>query len=379
MKIGISTRGLNQGSFAISTIIFYLTRAMIDLAQEHHQVFLYFNDPSLETLFPTAEHRRSIQLKNRFIWDHTWLPRALMKDGIDVVLLLKGTMPFLLPCQGAVIYHDLGYFDNQLRPYKFWDTFYMKFMMARASQQAALIFTDSDYTRNEAIRILKTDETKISVCYQNCSPIFQPVTDPTVLQAVRAHYLLPNKFIFCPITLSPRKNIDRILNAFGMVKDRIPHHLVITGGQSWGVKELTNRIATESDHRVHLLGKILQSDMPAVYNLASFTLYPSLIEGFGIPILEAFNCGSPVLTSNITSMPEVAGEAAYLVDPYDENQISTGILKLALDSQYCQKLIAQGFARAKLFSWERSAAIILEKFRKLDANHSKFTSGKEYP
>lgn len=366
MKIGISTRGLNQGSYAISTIILHLTRALLDQAGDQHQFVVYFNDPTLEALFPRAENTRSIHLKNRFVWDHFWLPQALKKDGVEIVLLMKGTLPLYLPCQGAVLYHDLGYFDKALRPYKYLDTIYMKSMMARASHQASHIFADSKYTRDEALRILGAEPAKVSVCYQNCSPIFQPVTDPLILEKVRERYRLPEKYIFCPVTLSPRKNIARILNAFQKVHERIPHHLAITGGQSWGLDQPLAGVSDGCAPRVHFLGTIRQEDMPAIYSLADFALYPSLIEGFGMPILEAFNCGCPVLTSNITSMPELAGEAACLVDPYDEQQISEGILKLALDDRYSQELVGKGFTRAKLFSWEKTASTILGKLQTLE-------------
>lgn len=101
--------------------------------------------------------------------------------------------------------------------------------------------------------------------------------------------------------------------------------------------------------------------MPALYNMAHFTIYPSLMEGFGLPILEAFRCGCPVLTSNITAMPEVAGDAAYLIDPYDTNQIAEGMIRLALDEKLCQDLKERGLERAKIFSWERTANIVLKE------------------
>ncbi|MCJ7703178.1 MAG: glycosyltransferase family 4 protein [Anaerolineales bacterium] len=361
MKIGISTRGLNQGSYAISTIILSLTQAIIALAPDDLEIYLYLNDPAYETHFASAACKRSIKLNSRLLWDHTWLPRALKKDGVEIAFFMKGTLPLSLPCKGAVIFHDLGYFDKVLKPYKWFDTIYMKYMMTRASRKATHIFTDSEYTRQEAIRILGVDPDRTAVCYQNCSAIYKPVTGPETLAAVKTRYHLDYPFIFSPITLSPRKNVTRILNAFGAVKDQIPHHLVISGGQSWGMNDLRGKIQSEIGPRLHIVGTIEEKDMPAIYSMADFTLYPSLIEGFGIPILEAFNCGCPVLTSNITSMPEVAGESAYLVDPYDEDQIAEGILKLGTDAKLRDELIEMGFEQAGLFSWERTAKIILER------------------
>jgi glycosyltransferase involved in cell wall biosynthesis len=364
MRIGISTRGLNQGSYAISSIVLHLTQSIINQASNRHDIFLYFNHPEREALFPQASNKRSIQINNRFVWDHAWLPLALRADRIDVALFMKGTMPFTLPCRGAVIIHDLGYFDHHLRPYRYFETAYMKTMISRASKKAWAIFTDSEYTRTEAIRILGIHPEKITVCYQNCASIYRPITEKRTLEAIQAHYHLPSEYILSPISLSPRKNLERILDAYDEVKEQVPHHLLITGGQSWGVKDLVKRINSENNHRIHLLGAVPSEHMPALYTMAGLTIYPSILEGFGLPILEAFHCGCPVLTSNLTSMPEVAGDAAYLVDPYDTQQISMGILKLVRDEGLRRDLIAKGFERAKQFSWEKSAAIVLNRLER---------------
>jgi glycosyltransferase involved in cell wall biosynthesis len=361
MRIGISTRGLNQGSFAISSIIYHLTQAIIDLASKDHEIFLYFNDPRYAALFERSVCKRSIKLDNRFIWDHLWLPKALREDRIDSALFMKGTMPLMLPCKGAVIYHDMGYFHDKLRPYKFAETLYMKRMMALAGRRAHKIFADSEFTRKEAIRFLGIDPGKIRVCYPSCASIYHPVEDAGALNAIRERYRLPSAYIFSPTSLSPRKNYERILDAFENIQSQVPHHLVITGGQSWRARDLIRRIETEFDQRVRVLGAVPQEHMPALYQMASFTIYPSLLEGFGFPILEAFRCNSPVLTSNVTSMPEVAGGAAYLVDPYDTDQIRAGMMRLATDEALRKELIRRGIERAKDFSWENSASVILEQ------------------
>ena len=359
MRLGISTRGLSEGSYAISTIVLHLTRKIIELAGAQHEIFLYFNDPQHEKLFASSVFKRSLKLNNRFLWDQFWLPQALAKDRVDLALFMKGTMPVLLPCRGAVMFHDLGYFDQVLRPYHLTETVYMKAMMSKAAMQASLVFTVSKYTRDETIRIFDLDPNKISVCYENCSPIYEPVTDLAKRNAIRDHYHLPDNFIFCPTSISPRKNISRILAAFENAKDGIAHDLVITGGQSIREADLARQINSKHYPRVHVLGEVPQEDMPGLYSLAGFTLYPSLLEGFGLPVLEAFRCGCPILTSNNSSIPEVAGDAAYLVDPYDTDQIAEGIVKLATDPVLRQTLVARGHVQAKKFSWDRTARSIL--------------------
>jgi glycosyltransferase involved in cell wall biosynthesis len=362
MKIGISTRGLHQGSHAISTIIYNLTRQIIRLASEDQEIILYLNNPDYARLFNPSVLKRSIKLSNRLIWDQVWLPAAIKKDNVDIALFMKGTMPILLPCKGAVMFYDLGYFDTELRPYRFLETIYMKRMMALAGEKSSIIYSISEYTKKETVKTLGIDGHKIKVCYSGCSPIYHPVTDQETIDTIKSLYQLPSPFMFCPISLSPRKNLPRILNAFDKVKKFIPHHLVITGGQSWGVKKPGNQIKTYFNDRVHFLGTVPHLHMPTLYSMASFTLYPSLIEGFGLPILEAFHCGCPVLTSNITSMPEIAGNAAYLVNPYDQHQIAEGMLKLSKDESLRNDLTQKGFERSKIFSWENTARIILGGF-----------------
>jgi glycosyltransferase involved in cell wall biosynthesis len=364
MRLGISMRGLDWGSYAVSTIVLHLARAIIELAGSRHEIFLYFDDPQHETLFPSSVFKRSYKLKNRFLWDHLWLPQALKKDDLDVALFMKGTMPLSLPCRGAVIFHDLGYFDHELSPYPFWDTVYMKAMMSKAASQTSIVFADSEYTRADAVRIFGIPTQKLDVCHQDCSPIYRPVTDQTERLAIRTRYLYPDQFIFCPLSISPRKNLPRILDAFEMVKDNIPHDLVITGGQSSMERDLVRQLHGGIYKRVHILGEVPHADMPGIYSLADFTLYPSLLEGFGLPVLEAFRCGCPVLTSNVTSIPEVAGDAAMLIDPYSTNQIADGMVKLANDPVLRESLIAKGFKQAKKFSWEKTAGIILSALEK---------------
>ena len=366
MRIGISTRGLNQGTYAISSIVYHLSQKIIKMATDRHEIFLYINDPAHHDLFDGTAHKRVLKMANRFIWDQVWLPQAIRKDCLDITLFMKGTMPTLLPGQGAVIFHDLGYFDDKLRPYKYFDTLYMKYMMRRAARRAYHIFADSEFTRAEAIRIFGIKDEKISVCYQNCDPIFKPIGNVEHLKTIQARYQLPNLFMFCPVSLSPRKNLGRILDAFTRIQSQIPHQIVITGGKSWREQEFIRRIENEFSHRMRILGELPQEDMPALYNLADFTIYPSLLEGFGLPVLEAFRCNCPVLTSSLTSIPEVAGKAAYLVDPYDTAQIAEGMFRLANDGNLRRELSRRGRERAKLFSWDRTAKIILERLEQME-------------
>jgi glycosyltransferase involved in cell wall biosynthesis len=185
------------------------------------------------------------------------------------------------------------------------------------------------------------------------------ISDPGILNTVRSTYGLPENYIFWPTSLSPRKNSDRVLDAFTDLLDKIPQQLVITGGKAWKAKPIIKRINSEFPERIKILGNVPQDHMAALYRLANFTIYPSLLEGFGFPILESFRCGRAILTSNLASMPEIAGEAAFLVDPYSAEEISAGILRLATDETLRHALEEKGFERAKFFSWQQTAEGIL--------------------
>lgn len=362
MKIGVSMRGLGKGSYAISAIILQLTNTLIDQASEKHEFFLYFDNPDYEKYFPDFVQKRSCNYLNIFLWDHIWLPWAIKNDQLDMSLFMKGTIPFSLSCRAAVIFHDLGYFDRKLKPYTWYDTLYQTFMMPRSAREASIVFADSKSTRDDLLFYTSIEANKIIICHQDCDPIYQPITDEAKLEPVRRKYNLPKNYIFCPTSISPRKNLKRILEAFELIKQHDKIDLVITGGQVTKERALMRKFYSGIFDRVHILGAVPLEDMPSIYSMADFTLYPSLLEGFGLPILEAFRCGCPVITSNITSMPEVAGDAALYVNPYDTQQIADRILRLIVDKGLQKELKLKGFEQAKNFSWKKTASVILKAF-----------------
>lgn len=353
-------RGLNTGSFAIKELIQYLTLEILNIGN-NHEFFLYFNQSDSNDQYRNNSKHTTIRIKkikNRFLFDQVYLPIALQKDNIDITLFFKNTVPLLNSSKSAVIVHDLGYFYTKLNPYKFLDTLYMKQVLSFSMKKAKYIFSVSQYTKNDITRILGTNPAKITVCHEGISENFSLTNDKKQLAAVKSKYSLPEKFIFFPTSLSPRKNLIRTLKAFNQISNKIPHSLYITGGQSWNSNKVES-LLEQSAGKVKKLGAVPAEDMPSLYQLADFAIYPSLFEGFGVPILEAFHCECPILTSNITSMPEIAGDAALLVDPYSEKSIADGIIKLATNKKLKNSLIKNGIQRTKHFSYEKTARIIL--------------------
>jgi glycosyltransferase involved in cell wall biosynthesis len=363
LRIGISARGLNSFASGPNEYIAGLTGEMVRQAAEKHDIFIYYNTSRLAGRFSTA-NERVVLGDNTFVWDHLLLPFALLHDQLDVVIYPKGTIPFWSPADRALIILDLGYFYPELNAYKPALTLYTRAAMKFAVRQSAVIFTISEFTRKDTIRLLNVKPERVVNIYGAASERYQRATGDSQLEAVRKKYNLPDPFIFYPTNLSPRKNFPRLLEAFESVLEKIPHHLYFTGRMGWNTEGLDKQLERLSA-RVHRMGEFPVEDMAAIYSLAQFTVYPSLFEGLGLPILEAFQCGTPVLASNQSSIPEVAGDAALIVDAYSVASIAQGILKMASDADLRQRLVVAGYEQAKKFTWEKSVKTLLDAIEKI--------------
>lgn len=362
LRIAISARGLNSHFSGPLEYIKGFTSALIRLAS-HHEIFVYYNTSSLLGQNPPAVER-VLRKTPALIWDHVQLPLALARDKIDLAIFPKGAIPFLSPCRSLSIMLDMGYFHPHLNAYKPMDTLYNRIALRHAAKFAWGIFTISQYTADDAVRLFGVPQEKIQNIYGGVSEAYQPVRDQSILNDVRARYRLYEPFIFYPTSISPRKNITRVLDAFEQVQDRIPHHLYFTGKAAWNSPDVEERLNGPISARVRRLGAVPPQDMPAIYTLADFTIYPSLFEGLGLPVLEAFRCGSPVLTSDQSSLPEIAGDAALVVDGYSADAIADGFLKMANDAHLRSQLRERGFLQAQKFTWENTARTALDFIEK---------------
>jgi len=231
--------------------------------------------------------------------------------------------------------------------------------LARICQDQTHIITDSLSTKNDLMQIYNLPSSRIKVVYPGISSQYLPQSKQEI-DRVKTKYKLPDQFILSLGTQEPRKNLARLVEATtGM---DIP--LIIVGKYGWGIP---NTPGVKGSHTpgVSVLGFIPDADLPALYSAATVFAFPSLYEGFGFPVLEAMACGTPVVTSNVSSLPEVAGDAAILVDPLDVATIRTGI-KQAISSR--DKLVGLGLAQAKQFNWERTAQQVLEVYDKVIEN-----------
>jgi len=219
------------------------------------------------------------------------------------------------------------------------------------------ILADSEATKADLIELYKTRENKITVLYSGVNPRFRRVADRERRAAtLRKDNLDKVNYILSVGTVQPRKNYSRVVEALAALRETgVALHYAIAGVSGWLQDELRQTIARAGmSDTVHMLGLVEDPDLPALYSGARMLVMASLYEGFGLPVLEAMACGAPVITSNLSSLPEVGGSAALLVDPQDTDAISDAILKLETDDARRSQLIEAGYRQAKKFSWERA-------------------------
>ncbi|MCB9451767.1 MAG: glycosyltransferase family 4 protein [Anaerolineaceae bacterium] len=235
---------------------------------------------------------------------------------------------------------------------------YLEMVVPRSTRRTDHILADSEATRQDLIELYNLPPEKITVLLSGVDACFQPVVDSGVLMTTRSHYNIGEcPYILSVGTVQPRKNYTRLVQALANLRQTgLDVGLVIVGGRGWLEDTIYKTIQeTGMDEFVRFTGFAEENDLPALYSGAVCCALPSLYEGFGIPVLEAMACGTPVVTSNISSLPEVAGDAGLLVNPYDVEELTEALRRLIEDSALRNDLIQRGFAQAKRFTWAESA------------------------
>lgn len=255
---------------------------------------------------------------------------------------------------------------------------YLRVVVPIALRQATRIAAISSDTKNDLVKHFGVPEGRIDVVPVPAAPGFVRETDPARLQAVRAKYNLPETYILYVGYLEPRKNLLRLVQAYRSVyeQDRATPPLVILGKQAFGFESVLDFARGAGlEQQIYFAGYVAEEDLAAAYTLARVLAFPSLHEGFGVPVLEAMACGVPVLTSNTTALPEVAGDAAVLADPYSVESIAHGLASLLRDEGLRATMIKRGLRRVAHFSPEQSAAVMLECYLRAHAAGRKRASG----
>jgi glycosyltransferase involved in cell wall biosynthesis len=288
----------------------------------------------------------------RLFYENITLPRLIKKNHLVIFHGLKGVVPYFGKFKKVMTVHDIIPFiyPRQFRPKDF---FYWKFIFPVYAKRADFIIVNSENTKKDLIKFLNIPKKKVKTILLAQDSAYKIIKKKSILEKVRKKYRLDNKFIFYSGSINPRKNLKRVIKSFQKTQDKIKLDLVITGITTWKSGEEMKMI--KENPKIKLLGLIPKEDLVCLYNLAEVFIYPSLYEGFGLPILEAQACGCPVITSNISSMPEVAGQGAILINPYRIDEITEAIYKVTGSKKIREDLIQKGFKNIKRFSWEKAA------------------------
>ena len=291
----------------------------------------------------------------RIIWEQVVSPALLERDGIDVVHAPVNIAPLLSGRPSVVTVHDLAFriFPEQYPSAK---QRYLDLLTRRSVERATQVIAVSENTCADLLHFYTVHPERVHVVPNGVDPSLRPIRDEARLERFRAKHDLPAQFILFLGTLQPRKNLVTLLRAWTRLDTAARLPLVVAGAQGWKFEPIFDEArALGIADDVQFKGYVEGSELALWYSAATIFVYPSLYEGFGLPVLEAMACGAPVISSNSSSLPEVSGDAAMLVDPEDVDGLARAIDRLSHDSNLRSRLSSRGIERSKLFSWARTA------------------------
>lgn len=365
MLIGIdASRALRAQRTGTERYALELIRHLLALpAATKHQWRLYVDEQPTDRFFSTqipeaAQPDVEIRvLPARRLWTHRALAHEVMQHRLDVLFIPAHVLPFVLPMShlpaSVVTIHDLGYHyfpaahPTLQRLYLHWSTRW-------SARAATSLIAVSQATANDLTHFYGTPAHKIHVIHEahDLASANPPSSSTPIMRAWQRPYAL---YVG---TIQPRKNLARLIEAYIKLHEAhdLSWDLVIVGGSGWRSAELEAQVQARGlSDRIHFTGYVADEELPTLYTNARFFCFPSLFEGFGLPVLEAQSYGAPVMTANNSSLPEIAGDAALLVDPTDVDAIADAMLRLSQDEVLRQQLITAGYRNVQRFSWVKAA------------------------
>jgi glycosyltransferase involved in cell wall biosynthesis len=293
------------------------------------------------------------------------LPYTLARARASL-LHVNYVLPPVCPCPGVTTVHDLSYalFPDDAPPR---DKLVLGRLLPMSVRKAKAVIVVSQNTRKDIVQRFRVPDERINVIYEAAPPHIRRVTTVDELERVRARYGIKGDFVLAVGNLQPRKNLSRLVEAFAVVRrSRVPAQLAIVGQARWRESEAMRLVQERGLTKdVIFTGYVPDADLPGLYSGAAAFAYPSLYEGFGLPVLEAMTCGAPVITSNTSSLPEVAGDAALQVDPTSVRALAEAMQAILTQGDLATRLSQRGLRRAAMFSWERAAQQTLEVYERV--------------
>jgi len=369
MKIGIMLRHYEQHEGGVKIYTQNLIPRLLS-KDTANQYLLIYKNPALVGTYAGYPNVTEIALSTptRLLWDQVGIPRIAKTHKLDLVFNPKFTAPVFTRARTVFVSHGSERYliPDKMPRFSRWSS---DQLIRQYCRSADAVICVSEIVRKDLIAFTGLPARKAVVIHNGFDDQhFRVIQDPERLDKVKKKYALPERFMFWAGQIDPRKNIARLLTAFDKIRHDIPHHLVLAGMKGWkGEDELRPVQELGLQDRVHLPGWLSHDDLPLLYNLADLFVFPSLYEGFGIPLIEAMACGCPILTADRGSPSEVTGDAALLVDPFDVDAMAQGMRTLLTDPSARMDLRAKGLERARAFSWDHCAEQVLRLLEDVNA------------
>lgn len=360
MLISIDARGASwYAGTGIGTYTKQIVRHILEI-DDSNSYYLFWSGREYEFLNKYKNARVSISSrKHHRFWEQYYIPDILKRQNVDIYHVPQNGigLPEVKNSLYLVTVHDLI-------PYIMPETVGRGYLTKFISQMPQIIssvdgiITVSEWSKKDIMRIFDVPEDKITVTYLAADDMFKPVDRTIAADFIREKYELGSDIILYLGGFSPRKNVKSILVAFSMIyKNLSKDYKVVIIGSSRDDHQFLNKLAQSLGigDKIIFTGFVPYDDLPCFYNASDLFVYPSLYEGFGLPVLEAMCCGTPVITSNVSSIPEVAGDAALLINPFDTEELAKAMEKVLEDNNVKADLISRGFERISNFNWKKTA------------------------
>jgi glycosyltransferase involved in cell wall biosynthesis len=369
MRIAFDGTTLRPGRTGVGYYTEHLLQHLARAVESTSHELIVVSNQRIDTAQPLPRHVRvhdRLRFPLRIAWMQMLAARVLEDVRADVAHFTNGMIPLGTSAARVVTIHDVSLkLYPECHPIR--RRIINRPLVAIAARVADAVIAVSHSARNDLLRFHRIPPERVSVVHEAAGPGFMRITDPRQRARIRMRYALPDRFMLYVGAIEPRKNLPRLMEAFARARRHgISHDLVCVGPYGWSSRDLYQHIDKLGLRRVvHFTGYVPVEDLPVIYNLAEFFAFPSIYEGFGLPVIEAMACGTPVITANASSLAEIAGGAAYTVDPHDVDALTGAIVALASDSERREELSRRGLARAQEFSWARTARDMLALYDKV--------------
>jgi glycosyltransferase involved in cell wall biosynthesis len=374
LKIGIEARWMiyEKTGFGNYASNFLKEISRID---DNNEYSIYLNDDYENDIFLKSNFKKIIIKRRPETYKHFSIPLDIImkKRKYDFYHYLYNAPSLLLPCPFILTIHDVSYkhIPNMISRK---DLLSIIFQMSINAKRAARIISVSENTRNDIVNFFKVPEDRIEVIYEGVDDTFRVIKDADSRMRIACRYGLPEKFMLYVGTYLPHKNLETLLNAFCELKKNcdIPHKLVLAGKKGRNYESISRQISLLNlDEDVLTIGFVPDEDLPGLYNLSDVFIFPSLYEGFGLPLLEAMACGVPVISSRASCLPEIGGDGAVYFSPGNAQELADKVLEIINNISLRNIMIEKGLKRSKLFSWEKMAEKTLSLYEDLSRNYFK--------